>query len=247
VTGFHQSAAVGNPQAGHRTGRKRVARSQRGPGNRVPVGCPPIRRQGRELAYPRTGVQPARSTRDRYHGRKTGPRDSGGAFGCALRRSELASLESRHIQQRDGRWVFVDLVGKGKRVRTVPIPPFVKVAIDAWTPAAALSDGALFRRVRRREYPEKTPAVLRERMIWHIVTKYARQPDSSISLPPMTSGGPGRNYARTPWGPRADLVPVDRALSVIAAVNNRLGLRRPVVHSSWSNKLAARSVKLCVS
>jgi integrase len=29
--------------------------------------------------------------------------------------------------------------------------------------------------VRRREYPEKTPAALRERMIWHIVTKYARQ------------------------------------------------------------------------
>jgi site-specific recombinase XerD len=29
--------------------------------------------------------------------------------------------------------------------------------------------------VRRRKYPEKTPAVLSERMIWHIVTKYARQ------------------------------------------------------------------------
>jgi integrase len=49
---------------------------------------------------------------------------------CALRRSELTALESRHIQQRDGRWVFIDLVGKGKSVRTVPIPPFVKVAID---------------------------------------------------------------------------------------------------------------------
>jgi site-specific recombinase XerD len=52
-------------------------------------------------------------------------------LGCALRRSELASLESTHIQQRDGRRVFVDLVGKGERIRTVPIPPFVKVAIDA--------------------------------------------------------------------------------------------------------------------
>jgi hypothetical protein len=29
-------------------------------------------------------------------------------------RSELAALECGHIQQRDGRWVFVDLVGKGK-------------------------------------------------------------------------------------------------------------------------------------
>jgi len=96
-------------------------------------------------------------------------------LGCALRRSEPAALESRHIQQRDGRWVFVDLVGKGKRIRTVPIPPFVKVAIDAWTAAAGLSEGPVFRRVRRRKYPEKTPEALSERMIWHIVTKYARQ------------------------------------------------------------------------
>jgi integrase len=96
-------------------------------------------------------------------------------LGCALRRSELAALKCGHIQQRDGRWVVVDLVGKGKRVRTVPIPPFVKVAIDAWTAAAGLSEGPLFRRVLRRKYLEKTPAALSERMIWHIVTKYARQ------------------------------------------------------------------------
>jgi integrase len=96
-------------------------------------------------------------------------------LGCALRRSELAALDCGHIQQRDGRWVFVDLVGKGKRIRTVPIPPFVKVAIDAWTAAAGLSDGPLFRRVRRRKYPDKTPAALSERMTWPIVTKYARQ------------------------------------------------------------------------
>jgi integrase len=43
-------------------------------------------------------------------------------LGCALRRSELAALECEHIQQRDSRWVFVDLVGRGKRIRTVPIP-----------------------------------------------------------------------------------------------------------------------------
>jgi integrase len=51
-------------------------------------------------------------------------------LGCALRRSEFAALECGHIQQRDGRWVFIDLVGKGKRIRTVPVPPFVKVQQD---------------------------------------------------------------------------------------------------------------------
>ena len=59
-------------------------------------------------------------------------------------------------QQRDGRRAFVDLVGNGKRIRTVPIPPFVKVSIDAWTAAAGMpsvdrgvwSEGPLLRRER---------------------------------------------------------------------------------------------------
>jgi hypothetical protein len=37
-------------------------------------------------------------------------------LGCALRRSELAALECAHIQQRDGRWVFID-VGCSPRQR----------------------------------------------------------------------------------------------------------------------------------
>jgi site-specific recombinase XerD len=34
-------------------------------------------------------------------------------LGCGLRRSEVAALKMGHIQQREGRWVIVDLVGKG--------------------------------------------------------------------------------------------------------------------------------------
>ena len=80
--------------------------------------------------------------------------------------------------------MFVDVVDKGKRIRTVPIPPFVKVAVDAWTAAAGLSEGPLFRRVRRRKYPEKTPEALSERMIWHIVMKYARKTGLGDKLGP---------------------------------------------------------------
>src|SRR6516164_1560637 len=99
------------------------------------------------------------------------------------------------MRQRAGRWVFVDLVGKGKRIRTVPIPPFVKVTTDAWTAAAGLSEGPLFRRVRRRKYPEKTPQALSERMIWHIVMKYARKTGLATSLAPTISGGPAPSSA----------------------------------------------------
>ena len=62
-------------------------------------------------------------------------------LGCGLRRSEVAALTMEHIQQRDGRWCIVDLVGKHGRVRTIPMPTWVKVAIDAWTAAAGVGDG----------------------------------------------------------------------------------------------------------
>jgi integrase len=35
--------------------------------------------------------------------------------GCALRRQELAQLDVETIQMREGRWVIVDLHGKGGR------------------------------------------------------------------------------------------------------------------------------------
>lgn len=64
--------------------------------------------------------------------------------GGGLRRSEVASLTFDHIPQRDGRWVIVDIIGKGNRVRTVPIPSWVKLAIDEWANVAGLSSGPVF-------------------------------------------------------------------------------------------------------
>jgi len=49
-------------------------------------------------------------------------------LGCGLRRSEVASLTLKHIQLRENRWCIVDLVGKHARIRTVPVPTWVKVA-----------------------------------------------------------------------------------------------------------------------
>src|SRR5947207_4678975 len=72
-------------------------------------------------------------------------------FGCGLRRSEVASLTHGHVQQRDDRWCIVDLRGKHGRVRTVPMPTWVKVTIDAWTAAANVVDGHIFRPVNRAD------------------------------------------------------------------------------------------------
>src|SRR6185436_15269612 len=59
-------------------------------------------------------------------------------IGCGLRRSEVADLTLKHMQQRENRCCIVDLVGKHGRVRTVPIPTWVKVAIDSWTLAGGI-------------------------------------------------------------------------------------------------------------
>ena len=64
-------------------------------------------------------------------------------LGCGLRRSEVAALTFTHVQQRDGRWCIVDLLGKHGRIRTIPMPTWVKVAIDAWAAAAGVTDGAV--------------------------------------------------------------------------------------------------------
>ena len=70
-------------------------------------------------------------------------------LGCGLRRSEIAALTLAHVQQRDGRWVIVDLVGKHHRVRSVPMPNWTRVAIDAWTERAGIVEGRVFRSLRK--------------------------------------------------------------------------------------------------
>ncbi len=87
-------------------------------------------------------------------------------LGCALRRSEVAALTMAHVQQRDGRWCIVDLYGKHGRVRTISMPVWVKVAIDAWTAPAGVVDGYVFRPVLRGD-------VLSEKVVWQMLRPYA--------------------------------------------------------------------------
>jgi len=65
--------------------------------------------------------------------------------GCALRRRELALLKIEDIQLREGRWVIIDLCGKGGRIRTVAVPIWVKQAIEVWMAAANIEKGRLLR------------------------------------------------------------------------------------------------------
>src|ERR1700685_2281060 len=88
-------------------------------------------------------------------------------LGCGLRRSEVAALTFAHVQQRDGRWCIVDLVGKHGRVRTAPMPAWVKVAIDAWTTPGGVVAGHVFRPVNR--VGRVTGECLGEKVVWQML------------------------------------------------------------------------------
>jgi site-specific recombinase XerD len=45
---------------------------------------------------------------------------------CGLRRAELVELKAEDFQLREDHWVLADLVGKGKHIRTVPVPAWAK-------------------------------------------------------------------------------------------------------------------------
>src|SRR5579871_1528061 len=87
-------------------------------------------------------------------------------LGCGLRRSEVAALTFTHVQQRDGRWCIVDLRGKHGRIRTMPMPNWVKVAIDAWTGPVSVDTGHVFRPMNRAGCI--TGERLGEKVVWQM-------------------------------------------------------------------------------
>ena len=69
--------------------------------------------------------------------------------GCGLRRGELLALRVDSIQSREEHWVIADLLGKAGHIRKVPIPSWVKVAIDEWKEAGCITEGALCRSINK--------------------------------------------------------------------------------------------------
>jgi integrase len=93
--------------------------------------------------------------------------------GCALRRNELAELDVETIQQREGRWVLADLEGKGRRIRTVAIPIWVKHGINAWMTAAGIEDGRLLRSVSKSGKVNRDS--LSDWAVWSVVEQSSKQ------------------------------------------------------------------------
>lgn len=92
---------------------------------------------------------------------------------CGLRRKEAVDLRLRDLEQREGHWAIVDLVGKGGHIRTVPIPDWVRTQLDSWITAAGIVDGRIFRRVSRRGRTWGEGITVKA--VWHIVRNSANR------------------------------------------------------------------------
>jgi len=102
-------------------------------------------------------------------------------IGCGLRRAELVGLATEDFQVREEHWVIADLIGKGKHIRTVPVPIWAKRAVDEWVTAAGISNGAIFRRVSR--LGRIWGAGITPKAIWHIVKAAAKRADITNLAP----------------------------------------------------------------
>lgn len=90
--------------------------------------------------------------------------------GCGLRRAELVSLDTEHIELRDSRWVILDLTGKGGRLRTVPLPIWTKIILDAWLEASGIRTGPIFRPLNKAG--RILEGRLSEDTVWNVVRDY---------------------------------------------------------------------------
>ncbi len=66
-------------------------------------------------------------------------------LGAGLRRHECQGLTLDQFQRRQGRWVIVDIAGKGHKARSVPIADWVYQAVIAYVDAMTIKGSPLFR------------------------------------------------------------------------------------------------------
>src|ERR1700738_5290223 len=148
-------------------------------------------------------------------------------LGCGLRRSEVAALTLKHIQQRDGRWCIVDLVGKHGRVRTIPMPTWVKVAIDAWTEAAGVTEGHVLRPVNRADQAQGER--MSEKVVWQLLQRYA----TAAGVPGIAPHDLRRSCAKMCRAAGGELEQIQLLLghASVQTTERYLGTKQDLVHA----------------
>jgi site-specific recombinase XerD len=85
------------------------------------------------------------------------------------------SLRFSAFVLRKNHCVIADLVGERKHIRIVPVPLWANRAVDEWTGAAAITCGAIFRRVSQLD--KIWGDGITPKAIWHVVKAAAKRAD----------------------------------------------------------------------
>ena len=102
-------------------------------------------------------------------------------IGCGLRCVKAATLSFHHIEQREGRWAIVEIVGKRDKIQFVPMPSWAKSAIDAWKTVARLEAGFVFRRVNKGD--NLTGESITPQAVRNVVGGYAQKLENQRIAP----------------------------------------------------------------
>ena len=144
-------------------------------------------------------------------------------IGGGLRRAEVCALQVSHLQIRDVRPVLVDLVSKHYKRRSVPLAPWVMVAIETWLEAAGITEGYVFRGLRRGG--RVTEQGITANVIWNITAKYSRGKTKPHDL--------RRTFARLARSGGAPLEQIQLSLghSSLGTTERYLGTTLDLVHA----------------
>jgi integrase len=148
-------------------------------------------------------------------------------IGCGLRRDETIRLTLEHIEPREGRPVICDLAGKGGRLRTIPIPGWLKAAIDEWAAAAGFDAGRIFRPVNKGD--RLSGPSMTAQSVFEIVKSYT----SRIGLTGIGPHDLRRSFAKLAYGGRAALDQIQLSLghASIETTQRYLGVRQDLTHA----------------
>ena len=121
------------------------------------------------------------------------------------------------MQQREGRWLIADLVGKYGRIRSVPIPLWAHAAVSRWQETAGITDGPLFRPVSRHGYV--MPRRISPQAVYQIVKGYAGRATSEIAPHDLR-----RSFARLAHLGRAPMEQIQLSLGHSSVVTTEIYL-----------------------
>jgi integrase len=123
---------------------------------------------------------------------------------------------------REARCVIVDMLGKGGRVRTVPMPSWAKAAVDAWVSGAGIGSGLVFRAVNKGG--KVTGESMTPQSIFEVVQQYG----AAIGVPALAPHDLRRTFAKLAHKGHAALEQIQLSLghASVTTTERYLGVRQ---------------------